>query len=149
MSLNRLDEAEAVYKQAEERKLGGEFLLQNRYQLAFLKGDTAQMARLVSTAMGKPGTEDLMLATEADTEGWYGKMKNARELTRKAMDSAQRNNAKEAAAMYQAAAACARWSRESEAGGCRGQCGVEAGSEPQCASHGGAGPRASGRYGSS
>ncbi len=112
MSLNRLDEAEAVYKQAEERKLGGEFLLQNRYQLAFLKGDTAQMARLVSTAMGKPGTEDLMLATEADTEGWYGKMKNARELTRKAMDSAQRNDAKEAAAMYQAAAAL----REVESG---------------------------------
>ena len=29
--LNRLDEAEAVYKQAEERKLESEILLQNRY----------------------------------------------------------------------------------------------------------------------
>ena len=29
--LNRLDEAEAVYKQAEERKLEGEILLQDRY----------------------------------------------------------------------------------------------------------------------
>ena len=46
MSLNRLDEAEAVYKQAEERKLESEILLQSRYQLAFLKGDTAQMAQL-------------------------------------------------------------------------------------------------------
>jgi hypothetical protein len=34
-SLNRLDEAEAVYKQAEARKLEGEYLLENRYQLAF------------------------------------------------------------------------------------------------------------------
>jgi pentatricopeptide repeat protein len=44
MRLNRLDEAESVYKQAEERKLEGEYMLANRYTLAFLKGDTAQMA---------------------------------------------------------------------------------------------------------
>jgi len=68
-SLNRLEEAEAVYKQAEERKLENEFLLDNRYLLAFLKGDTAQMARLVSAAVGKPGAEDLLLAAQADTEG--------------------------------------------------------------------------------
>jgi ATP/maltotriose-dependent transcriptional regulator MalT len=104
MILNRLDEAEAVYKQAEERKLENELLVQARYWLAFLKGDTAQMAQLVSAAIGKPGTEDLLLATEADTEGWYGKMKNAHELTGRAMDSAQRNDAKESAAMFQAAA---------------------------------------------
>jgi Flp pilus assembly protein TadD len=98
--LNRLDEAEAVYKQAEERKLENEILLQNRYFLAFLKGDAAQMAQLVSAAMGKPGTEDLLLAAQADTEGWYGRLKNAHELTRRAMDSAQHNEAKESAAEY-------------------------------------------------
>ena len=104
-TLNRLDEAEAVYKDAEERKLESELLLQCRYWLAFLKGDTAQMAQLVSAAMGKPGSEDLLLATQADTEGWYGKLKNAHELTRRAMASAQHNDAKEAAAAYQAVAA--------------------------------------------
>ena len=111
-TLNRLDEAEAVYKQAEERKLEGEMLLQSRYWLAFLKGDGARMAQLVSAAMGKPGAEDLLLATQADTEGWYGKLKNAQELTGRAMDSAQHHDAKEAAAAYQAAAAL----REVEAG---------------------------------
>jgi serine/threonine protein kinase/tetratricopeptide (TPR) repeat protein len=111
-SLNRLDEAEAVYKQAEERKLENELLLLNRYQLAFLKGDAAQMAQLVSAAMGKPGAEDLLLATQADTEGWYGKLKNAHELTGRAVDSAQHNDAKESAAAYQATAAL----REAEAG---------------------------------
>ena len=110
--LNRLDEAEAVYKQAEERKLEGEFLLQSHYWLAFLKGDVAQMAQLVSAAMGKPGAEDLLLATQADTEGWHGKLKNAHELTRRAMDSAESNEAKESAAAYQAAAAL----REVESG---------------------------------
>jgi tetratricopeptide (TPR) repeat protein len=112
MALSRLEEAEAVYKQAEERKLEGEFLLQSHYWLAFLKGDVAQMAQLVSAAMGKPGAEDLLLATQADTEGWHGKLKNAHELTRRAMDSAESNEAKESAAAYQAAAAL----REVESG---------------------------------
>jgi predicted Zn-dependent protease len=103
-TLNRLDEAEAVYKQSEERKLENEFLLLNHYFVAFLKGNAAQMAQLVSAAMGKPGAEDLLLATQADTEGWYGKLKNAHELTGRAMDSAQHNDAKESAAMYQAEA---------------------------------------------
>jgi len=102
MSFNRLDEAEAVYKQAEERKLESEDLLQARYWLAFLKGDAARMAQLASAALGKPGLEDLLLAMQADTEGWYGKLKDAHELTGRAMDSAQRNNAKETAAGYQA-----------------------------------------------
>ena len=35
VALNRLDEAEAVYKQAEERKLESEYLLQNRYRWLF------------------------------------------------------------------------------------------------------------------
>jgi len=112
MTLNRLDEAEAVFKQAEERKLESEFLLQTRYQLAFVKGDATQMAQLASAAMGKPGTEDLLLVSQADTEGWYGKLKNAYELTRRAMDSALHNDAKESAASYQVLAAL----REVESG---------------------------------
>jgi Tfp pilus assembly protein PilF len=112
MSFNRLDEAEAVYKQSEERKLESETLLQGYYWLGFLKGDAARMAQFVSAAMGKPGLEDLLLAMQADTEGWYGKLKNAHELTGRAMDSAQHNEAKETAAGYQVEAAL----REVESG---------------------------------
>jgi len=112
MALNRLDEAEAVFKQAKEHKLEHEFLLQNRYWLTFLKGNVSQMTQLAASAKGKPGAEDLLLATQADTEAWYGKLKNARELTRRAMDSAHDNDAKEVAAAYQAAAAL----REVESG---------------------------------
>jgi tetratricopeptide (TPR) repeat protein len=112
MALNRLEEAAAVFQQAQERKLEGEWLLPNRYILAFLKGDAVQMAQLVSAAMGKPGTEDAMLSTQADTEGWYGRLKNAHGLTGRAMDSAEQNDAKETAASYQAAAAL----REVESG---------------------------------
>jgi len=105
MNLNQLDEADAVFKQAEERNLEGEGLLTIRYQFAFVKGDTAKMAQLSSAAMGKAGMEDALLATQADTQGWFGKLKNARELTRRVMDSAKHNDATETAAVYQAAAA--------------------------------------------
>jgi tetratricopeptide (TPR) repeat protein len=104
-NLNRFDEAEALYKQADEHKLESEDLFVTRYQLAFSKGDTAQMERLVSAAMGKPGTEDLLLAARPDTQAWYGKLKNARQLTRRAMDSAERNHARESAGGYQAESA--------------------------------------------
>jgi eukaryotic-like serine/threonine-protein kinase len=121
INLNRLDEAEAVFKQIEEHELENEMLLWNRYFLAFLKGDAVQMAQLVAAAMGKPGSEDLLLAEQADTEGWYGKLKNAHELTTRAMDSAQHSDARENAAVYQAVAAL----REVEPGN-RGQARAEA-----------------------
>jgi eukaryotic-like serine/threonine-protein kinase len=105
MNFNRLDEAGAVLKQADDRKLEGESLLGNRYMLAFLKGDTAQMERFASAAMGKPGTEDLMLALQSDTQAWHGKLKNARDLTSRAIDSAEHNDARETAAGYQAESA--------------------------------------------
>ena len=108
MNLNRLDEAEAIYTQLEERKHPA--LLQELYLLAFLKDDAVRMAQLASAA--KPGPDDLLLATLADTEGWYGKLKNAHELTRRAMYSAEHNDARETAAEYQAVAAL----REVESG---------------------------------
>jgi eukaryotic-like serine/threonine-protein kinase len=105
MSLNRLDEAEAVFQLTEKHGLEGENLLANRYILAFLKGSSVQMEQFASAAMGKPGTEDLLFAVQADTEAWHGKLKKAHELTGRAMDSAQHNDAKETAALYQANAA--------------------------------------------
>ena len=112
MNLNRLDEAEAVFKQADEHKLESESLVAARYQLAFLKGEASKMAQLASATMGKPGTEDLLLANQADTDGWHGELNDAHEMTRRAMDSAEHNDAKETAAAYQAAAAL----REVESG---------------------------------
>ena len=103
-SLNRLDDAEGAYRQAEQHSVAKEVLLNGRYLLAFLKNDTAQMAALAAAAGGKPGIEDTMRASQADTEGWHGRLNSARELTRRAMESAQDNDAKETAATYGAAA---------------------------------------------
>ena len=103
-ALNRLDEAGATYRQAEGQG-ASDLLLANLYALAFLKGDSAQMAQVLSAATGKPGIEDAMLASQGRTEAWNGRLKNARELTRRAMDSAERNDTKETAALYQAESA--------------------------------------------
>jgi tetratricopeptide (TPR) repeat protein len=111
-ALNQLDEAGKVYKQADERNVEAEYLLRDRYVLAFVKNDATQMERFASAAMGKPGLEENLLATQADTQAWYGKLKDARELTRRAIDSAEHNDAKETAAFYQAESAL----REVEAG---------------------------------
>jgi eukaryotic-like serine/threonine-protein kinase len=100
--LNRLDEAESVFKRAEERNLESDAMPRARYLLAFLQGDSARMAQAASSAMGKPGKEDLIFAAQADTEAWYGRLKDARELKRQATDSALRNNDKEAAALIEA-----------------------------------------------
>jgi len=105
MNLNRLDEAEQAFKEAERRGLAAETLLQFWYQLDFVRGNATGMAQMVAAAAGKAGTEDSMLATQADTAAWYGKLHNASELTRRAVDLAKRNDAKETAANYEAAAA--------------------------------------------
>jgi tetratricopeptide (TPR) repeat protein len=102
--LDRLDQAQAVFQQAAQRKSESALLVGIHYLLGFLLDDSAEMARTVSASQGKPGMEDLLLSTQADTEMWHGRLARARELTRQAVESAQQNNVKEAAATYLAAA---------------------------------------------
>jgi tetratricopeptide (TPR) repeat protein len=63
------------------------------------------MERQVAWAAGKPGIEDAMLAAEADTNAFFGRLKTARDFSRRAVDSAERAEEKETAAGYEAAAA--------------------------------------------
>ena len=108
-NLNRMEEAETIFRQAEERKLETDNL--PRYQLAFLMSDTGAMQRL-AIGSDNPGSEDGLLASQADTEAWYGRLAKARELTRNAIESARHNDVTEAAAFYQAESAL----REAELG---------------------------------
>ena len=105
ISLNRLEDAKATYKQALERKLFSQFFPLTLYQIAFLESDAAGMARQVAASAGKPGIEDQLLENEADTAGYSGHLKQAREFSRKAFDSAERAGEKETVATYTAIAA--------------------------------------------
>ena len=110
--LNRLDEARRTLDQAFAHKLDSGTLREFKYLLAFLNGDAAQMEEQVAWGAGKPGEEDLLLSTQSDTEAYYGRLNKARELSRRAVDSAVRAGSKETAALWQVNAAL----REAELG---------------------------------
>ena len=102
VALNRLEEAQAMFEQALAHKLDSGPLRQQMYQLAFVRGDTAQMEQQVAWGAGKPGDEDPLLSFQSDTEAYYGRLSRAREFSRRAVDSAMRADSKEKAALWQA-----------------------------------------------
>src|SRR2546428_9788073 len=63
------------------------------------------MARQVAAAAGKTGEEDLLLALDADTAAYFGHLGKARELSRRAADSAELAAGKETATTYYATSA--------------------------------------------
>jgi len=100
IDLNRIDEAKATYEQALERKMKSSYFLLALYQIAFLQNDSAGMAQQVAASAGKPGLEATLVANEADTAAYSGRLRTAREFSRQAVDSAGRTGNKEAAATY-------------------------------------------------
>ncbi|HUI41603.1 MAG TPA: serine/threonine-protein kinase [Terriglobia bacterium] len=112
LTLNRFDDARHVLEQAQARGLNSPALQIFLYQLAFLRGDAAEMQQRLASAMGHPGAEDQLLEHQADTEAYYGHLAKAREYTLRAVGSSRGDGREEAAATYQAAGAL----REAEFG---------------------------------
>jgi tetratricopeptide (TPR) repeat protein len=104
LALSRLNDAEKVLKEAFSRKLDDAALHANMYSLAFVKGDTALMQQQLNWAAGKPNGEDTLLAAQSDTEAYYGRLKKARDYTRRAVDSSLKADLKESAATWAAQA---------------------------------------------
>ena len=105
MHVNRLDEARAAAQEAQAHNPDNPAFHGDLYLIDFLQHDAAGMEREASGLMGKPGFDDYMLYTESDTAAYGGQFAKARELTRRASDSAQRADNKEVAAGYEAEAA--------------------------------------------
>jgi eukaryotic-like serine/threonine-protein kinase len=105
VSLNRLDEAKATAQEAQARNVDAPYLHLCVYQIAFLQHDAAGMEREVALLVGKPGWEDQSLVAQAQAMAYGGELIKARELSRRAIDSAQRADSKDRAAGYQALSA--------------------------------------------
>jgi class 3 adenylate cyclase/Flp pilus assembly protein TadD len=105
LQLNRLEEARATAEEAQAKQLDSSYLRTYLYQLAFLQNDAAGMAQQVAWASGKPGVEGVLLGYEADTAAYSGRLREAREFTRRAVASAERAEEKETAAGYEVDAA--------------------------------------------
>jgi len=101
IALDRLGEAEAVFRKAEERNLSSEGLLWNRYVSAFLSGDRPKMERLVGSATENSRAKGMLLSLAASSEAYQGHRRRARELIRHSVEVAVANKTNEAAATYQ------------------------------------------------
>ena len=107
LALQRFDEARQIIHEGQARK-GDDFTIHNAlYALAFLGSDSAAMAEQQQWFAGKP-EENFGLALASDTEAYGGHLGKARELTKRAVDSAIRADSKENGAIWQENAAIAQ-----------------------------------------
>jgi eukaryotic-like serine/threonine-protein kinase len=105
LALLRFDETRQVIHEAQARKLHDYILHNALYALAFLGSDSAAMAEQQQWFAGKPDYENFGLALASDTEAYAGHVGKARELTKRAVDSAIRADQKENGAIWEANAA--------------------------------------------
>jgi eukaryotic-like serine/threonine-protein kinase len=100
IGVNRIKDARQVLQEGQQKNFDGLTIRQDFYSLAFLTGDMAEMERQVAWGAGRPGEEDQMLNYHADTQAYYGRLEKARDLARRATDSAVRADAKETGAQW-------------------------------------------------
>jgi eukaryotic-like serine/threonine-protein kinase len=105
LALQRFDEARQIIDEAQARKLDASGSHSVLYALAFLRTDSGAMAEQQQWFAGKPDYENSGLALASDTEAYEGHLAQARELNKRAVDSAIRADNKENGAIYLANAA--------------------------------------------
>jgi len=104
LALQKFDEARQDIHEMQAQK-SDNFILHNAlYALAFLGGDAQAMSEQQKWFAGKP-EENIGLALASDAEAYAGHVGKARELTKRAVDSAVRADSKENGAVFQANAA--------------------------------------------
>jgi DNA-binding winged helix-turn-helix (wHTH) protein/tetratricopeptide (TPR) repeat protein len=99
--LNRLGDARAAGERALSQRLDTPKLRGKLYVMAFLQNDVSGMKLQTSWGSEKPGVEDWFMALEADTSAYSGKLREARELSRRAVATASGSAEKETAAVYE------------------------------------------------
>jgi Flp pilus assembly protein TadD/tRNA A-37 threonylcarbamoyl transferase component Bud32 len=99
LDLNRPAEAKAILAQAKAKRFDNFYIEEGLYLIAFEEGDTEGMRRYATWAAGRP-EEPFALFDQAQTEAYYGKLRKARELYRRATEMAAHTDLKENAAWF-------------------------------------------------
>jgi tetratricopeptide (TPR) repeat protein/class 3 adenylate cyclase len=99
--LGRYDQAKAAAEQSRVKKLSSPWYPLVLYVVDFLQNNPAGMAEQATATHGIPGVEDQMFFVESETAADHGQFAQARELARRAADSARRAQEKETAAEYE------------------------------------------------
>jgi tetratricopeptide (TPR) repeat protein len=99
-ALDRFDDARNTFNLATAKMIEDPILRVNWFGVAFVLGDTAEMQKQMAWSAAKPQGEDNFLAAKSDAESYYGHLKIAREFSKKAFESALRDDEKETAAQW-------------------------------------------------
>jgi len=105
IALQRYPEAQQTIQAALAQKLDSDALHLSLYGMAFIGGDTHAMGEQAVWLESKSDFENEGLGLESDTEAYYGRLFKARELTRRAVESAVHNDNKEGGALWEASSA--------------------------------------------
>jgi DNA-binding winged helix-turn-helix (wHTH) protein/tetratricopeptide (TPR) repeat protein len=112
MMAGNIDEAEAVLKQASDRNMRTDFLLEINYWDSFLRNDQAGMQRAVEQSASVPGAQGLLLSEQASTYAYHGQFNKSAVASASAAKQMVQDGDKASAALVLARAAV--W--QSEAG---------------------------------
>jgi serine/threonine protein kinase/Flp pilus assembly protein TadD len=105
LDLQRFDEARQIMHEGQQRAPNDFILRYALYSMAFLDADSAAMAEQQRWFASKQEYEHYGLGLASDTEAYAGHLGKARELTKRAVDSAIRSDNKEGGAIWQENAA--------------------------------------------
>jgi serine/threonine protein kinase/tetratricopeptide (TPR) repeat protein len=105
IAMQRYPEAQQTIQSALAQKLDSDALHLSLYGMAFIGSDTHVMGEQAIWLESKSDFENEGLGLESDTEAYYGRLFKARELTKRAIDSAVHNDNKEGGALWEADAA--------------------------------------------
>ena len=96
--LGRMEEANRILRAGQARGLDGAPIHQSAYSLAFLRNDRKEMEGQVGWGAGKANTEEQLLSQHSDTAAYYGRLREARETSKRAIEAGTRDQATETAA---------------------------------------------------
>ena len=105
LALQRPDEARQIIREAQGQKLDDFIFHSALYALAFSGADSDAMAEQQEWYTGKPEYENRRFGLASDTEAYGGHLAKARELSKRAVDSAIRADSQETGGIWQAVAA--------------------------------------------
>ena len=105
IALQRYPEAQQTIQSALARKLDSDALHLSLYGMAFIAADTKAMGEQAIWLESKSDFENEGLGLESDTEAYHGRLFKARELTKRAIESAVHSDNKESGALWEGSAA--------------------------------------------
>jgi len=97
--MGRFDEALAVFRQAQDKKLDTTSFGGPRFDIAFLRNDHAEMTRLIAEFSAIPESEDGLLGLQESQAAIAGQFAKANEIARRRIEGAKQKGNKEQEAL--------------------------------------------------